>query len=161
MRTGVCGCGCGRQTKRVNRTIASRGLRRGDYQRFILGHYNRAPHRYPMRGGIRVHRARAETALGRPLRRGEEVHHANGDKTDSTGPLVICQGRSYHFLLHARMRIRAAGGNPDVHKLCGRCKSLKPRSEFNRNKSAYDGLVNTCRDCTRAANAMYRKAVCQ
>jgi hypothetical protein len=145
-------------TKPVSRTIAARGLKPGDYQRFVVGHYQRSASRYPMRAGERVHRSRAEAALGRPLRRGEEVHHASGIKTDALGPLVICQGRSYHFLLHARMRIRAAGGNPNTEKICSHCQVVKPRSEFNRNRVAHDGLSASCRICTRAANAEHRRA---
>lgn len=34
-------------------------------------------------------------------------------------------------------------------KLCRRCSSVKLHSEFNKNKTARDGLQKYCRDCTR------------
>lgn len=34
-------------------------------------------------------------------------------------------------------------------KLCRNCKSLKLKTEFNKNKTASDGLQKYCRDCTK------------
>lgn len=64
-----------------------------------------------------------ESALGKRLPLGAEVHHFNEDKCDnSRGNLVICQDRAYHKLLHMRRRAAMACGHPDW-RLCGRCKS--------------------------------------
>lgn len=38
-------------------------------------------------------------------------------------------------------------------KRCSKCKELKPRSEFNRNRSKKDGLQDRCRPCHRADDA--------
>ena len=69
---------------------------------------------------IRLHIERAEKALGKPLPPGAVVHHADGTKGDDA-PLVICQDQGYHGLLHRRMRIVRAGGNPNTDSLCREC----------------------------------------
>ena len=66
---------------------------------------------------------RAENAFGGPLPPGVEVHHADGSKA-ADAPLVICPDRAYHRLLHVRMRVQAAGGNPNTQRICSRCKQL-------------------------------------
>lgn len=64
----------------------------------------------------------AERALGHPLPRGAEVHHADGDPANNApANLVICPSRRYHLLLHTRMRARDTCGNPDWRH-CVHCK---------------------------------------
>jgi hypothetical protein len=84
---------------------------------------------YRFRLLTRLHRFRAEKALGKPLPLKAIVHHADGSKADDA-PLVICQDAAYHALLHARMRIKAAGGNPNTDRICVFCRLVKPISEF-------------------------------
>ncbi len=63
-----------------------------------------------------------EQALGRRLRGGEEVHHANQVKNDNRhGNLVACQDREYHMLLHTRQRAFDACGHPDWRR-CVFCR---------------------------------------
>jgi HNH endonuclease len=99
-----------------------------------------------------LHRVRAERALGRPLPAGAVVHHADGSRSD-TAPLVICQDDIYHRLLHSRMRIVAAGGNPNTDSICWSCRSVKPREDFCLNAKRLIGVNNRCKACAATAKA--------
>lgn len=43
----------------------------------------------------------------------------------------------------------------DLTKMCCRCREVKFRSEFYRNKGRPDGLQTICKDCTKAQNAKW------
>lgn len=98
--------------------------------------------------GAFLHQIRAERALGKPLPPDARVHHADGSKADDA-PLVICQDDAYHFQLHARMRIKAAGGDPWADKICSRCQTVKARTAFGVNRWYFDGLDVYCAPCRR------------
>lgn len=111
----LCECGCGAETQIAARSDAAKGWKKGCPKRFLLGHQGRVQWSKPVIKGYRMavgrkrqtlHRRRAELALGKPLPRGAEVHHADGSKGDNAPLLVICQDRAYHMLLHKRMRDR-------------------------------------------------------
>lgn len=147
----LCECGCGRE-----RNTKYPGVR------FIRGHQNRGArrkavlktYRSEMRDGqqMHVHRKRAEQALGKTLPSKAVVHHADGSISDDA-PLVICQNQAYHRLLHARMRVKAAGGNPNTDKVCSDCGLVKPKAAFYQVSRSSDGYFNYCRDCTRVHNS--------
>lgn len=63
-----------------------------------------------------------EAVLGRKLKGGELVHHANGDETDdSNHNLVVCPDHEYHRHLHRRLQAFWACGDPNKVK-CQYCK---------------------------------------
>jgi hypothetical protein len=159
----LCECGCGRPTLALTRTYGK--LRAGDYRRFAQGHNGKTgkaksyPERGPKHDKERVHRLRAEAALGKPLPVGAQVHHADGSKRGDA-PLVICQDQAYHYLLHRRKQIQDLGGDPHRDRLCRACQSLKPFSEFNRHRRESDGLSTVCRLCQRLAlKARYQRRI--
>ena len=101
----------------------------------------------------------AEKALGHFLPEGAEVHHARGkgSEADNRGEnLVICPNRSYHQLLHVRMKIKQRGGDPNLDKICGACGGLKRKTEFTKCRNGRDGLYSECKTCTRARATIYR-----
>ena len=162
MRSGYCECGCGGRTTLAKKTRTSRGDVAGHPVRYKLHHNKKnkptsSMYRQVKHGGrvTTLHRVRAERALGRPLPKGAVVHHADGSKDDDA-PLVICQDERYHKLLHMRMRVKAAGGNPNTDKVCTSCGVAKAKSEFWKHKGYGDGLSQRCRDCSSDANRRYR-----
>lgn len=45
--------------------------------------------------------------------------------------------------------MKSLGGDFINNKLCRNCNTVKLKSEFNKNRSAHDGLQKYCRDCTK------------
>jgi hypothetical protein len=159
--SGLCACGCGEPTTVARKTSTRWGVVKGQPIRFVHGHNARKPgveYRTVVIDGRQreIHRVRAERALGKPLPAGAVVHHADGSRSEHA-PLVICQDRHYHQLLHIRMRVKAAGGNPNTDALCTTCKRAKPRGEFSRSRSRRYGLNAQCKSCVRAYNQQRRE----
>jgi hypothetical protein len=147
----VCQCGCGTLIPAINK--------RREPARFVRGHFKKPllVSRYAERGERRIHVLRAERALGRPLPKGAVVHHADGS-TRADSPLVICQDAAYHKLLHVRMRVRAAGGDPNTQRVCSTCRQPKDFAAFYTRKTIAPGRshqaeaarTTTCKQCVAA-----------
>lgn len=106
---------------------------------------------FPGTGYVLEHAIIVERALGHPLDAKHPIHHVNEGKTDNrNGNLVVCENEAYHRLLHARMRVAKAGGNPNLDKICCRCKKLKPLTDFSIHRSAWNGVYGECRICRSA-----------
>jgi len=158
---GFCQCGCGARTNRKRRQ------RRGEneYYNYLRGHgtrkavldFYRLVKVRNVNGDKRsmlLHRYRAERALGKSLPVNAVVHHADGTKSDMA-PLVICQDSTYHALLHVRMRVKAAGGDPDRDKICCFCHMVKPSTDFHRARATFDGRAQRCKSCENAKARRY------
>lgn len=150
-----CACGCGERASLITHTSRRQGRVKGEYNRFIVGHSSKNKptkgYRYTRPTGSavkKVHRLRAERALGRPLPPLAVVHHADGSMREDA-PLVICENQAYHMLLHRRMRVVHVGGDPNTQKHCPKCDRALPFSEFGFNRCKGDGLRNDCMACRR------------
>ncbi len=139
----LCACGCGRPAPLAVQTNNARNVKKGQPQTYIRGHQGRRevlthyPKVHQGSGTELLHRVRAERALGHPLPPGAIVHHPDKDPENRNARLVILQDNAHHRLIHARMRIKAAGGNPNTDKMCGFCHRPKPLTEFYRGKYNY------------------------
>lgn len=156
----LCDCGCGRPTSLATRDDCRRGNIKGQPQRFVAGHSSKTMRRnvgnYRKRksGGriVAVHTLIATAALGKPLPKGVEVHHFDGNRhNNSNRNLVICESHSYHELLHVRARVLAAGGDPNTQRFCWKCKRL---TDMKTDKPY---RCHVCSDCQRALNKMHHQ----
>jgi hypothetical protein len=155
MTVHLCECGCGQPTKIVRWNHRTKGLVAGQPRRWLFGHHKTGGrkrqavvkgYRRDSRSRQTLHRLRAERALGKPLPPKAVVHHADGTRSEDA-PLVICQDAAYHRFLHRRMRIKAAGGNPNTDLICSDCQQTKPASEFPANRTTPTGHSYHCRVC--------------
>jgi len=97
----------------------------------------------------RIHRIIVERVLGKPLPDGAQVHHVDGNKRNNAhSNLVVCHDAAYHRLLHYRLRVRRAGGNPNTDGVCGCCGLVKPLVQFNRRGAVKHGISSACKSCT-------------
>ena len=151
----LCQCGCGKPTRQYPRTNNIYGHKKGAYMPFLLGHKVPSSYRQVSRtgepGSIALHRLRAEAARGRPLPKGAVIHHPDRDVWNPNARLVVCDSQAYHRLLHARMRVKEAGGNPNTDRICAHCHKVKPIKEFMPNNcvTSRAEYSSNCRECNR------------
>lgn len=93
------------------------------------------------------HRLAMQQKLGRPLRKGETVHHLNGDRSDNRlENLSLFPSHSDHLKSHATFR-------SETHKECSRCHETKTRDQFRLRSSrrpTWDLHRSHCRQCENA-----------
>jgi hypothetical protein len=90
---------------------------------------------------------KAGTLFGRPFPRSAVFIKMSGTK-------IVCEDVSYRALLKSRAAVRLSGGNPNADLICARCRDCKPRTAFNRSRSAR-GFMAWCRECCNAYNRDY------
>lgn len=90
----------------------------------------------------------AEIAFGKPLPKEAVVHHVDENGSNNRNDnLAIFPNRGYHKAIHARLKIKQRGGNPNTQKICAICKSLKSKEDFYKNRCCWDGLAHRCKAC--------------
>lgn len=176
-----CECGCGGIAP-ISK-LTRRGFKKGEPQRFIRGHavrgrfgeksahwkggrvdeghgytYLYKPEHPRLSNGVYVleHILVAEKVLGKPLPIGVEIHHVNEDRADNKpGNLVICQDKTYHKLLHRRLRAYKACGHAGWEK-CWVCKKYDAPGNLKiHNRKIYHA---TCRNEYRRAKKKQEEA---
>ena len=165
---GFCQCGCGQRTRVAPYSDRNRGWVKGQPIRFCHGHNSKGsshpqwkggktncvgyigtlsrnhPRSYP-NGYVLEHILIAERILGKPLPRGAQLHHINGDRSDNRPEnLVICQDYAYHSLLHQRERALKACGHANWRK-CQICKTYDDSKNLTNGKSRIG--INYHRKC--------------
>ena len=161
----LCACGCGHLTRPYSRNDYRYGHVKGEYAPYLRGHkptttYKQVRHPTLPRRCAFVHRLRAECVLGKPLPSRAVVHHPDEDPWNPTARLVVCENQGYHRLLHARMRVKAAGGNPNTDRVCCVCHMTKPFAAFAPTNCATSRAkyMSPCRECDRQAQRRRRAA---
>jgi hypothetical protein len=87
----------------------------------------------------------AETAIGKRLPKGAEVHHVDRNRAnDANTNLVICPSAAYHQLLHRRTEAYEACGHADWIR-CSLCKQYDQPSKIKVYKPSGNKWHPECR----------------
>ena len=108
---------------------------------------------YLLEGSKLQHVVVAEKALGKPIPKGVEVHHVNGNRKDNSGAnLVLCPDRAYHVLLHMRQKALEACGDASKRR-CTYCKQWDDVNSMTIRKSKLQGDEYRHKACHTAYEA--------
>ena len=181
---GLCRCGCGNPTKLAERTSTRKGWIKGQPLRFLPRHFPgvfreenpswrggrkindggyvivlQAGHpRADTNGYVREHVLIAEKALGKPLPKGAEVHHVDGNRANNKNSnLVICPNHAYHNLIHLRMKAKKACGNPNWRK-CEFCQQWDDPNNMLGKPGRSEMYHAVCRNAYRRQRYAERKS---
>jgi hypothetical protein len=157
--SGMCMCGCGRQTPLAKTTQTQRGRVEGEPMRFCKGHglkgkrgsdvpswkggryENSAGYIYAFTpdhpaaskyGYVLEHRLVVERTLGRYLTRGESVHHINGIKDDNRPENLQAMTKREHGLLHNAAYFRKFEATLDPNDLTARRRAAGRKGAAKR-----------------------------
>lgn len=89
-------------------------------------------------------------------------HKKGAELHDTCKPCRVRPPKNTDWALLAanrcRLRVIAAGGNPDTHRICCRCRKVLPFSDFNRRLShKHLGLQTACKNCGNEYRRQLRK----
>ena len=109
-----------------------RRAERGAVKRRVPGWYPDAAG-YIAKANVRQHRYVMERKIGRKLRKSEEVHHLDNDKTNNKPEnLVLCSSHAEHMRLYHPIRVKNGAylictgcGKPRYHPLSKLLRSSK------------------------------------
>ena len=93
-----------------------------------------------------AHIMMAESAIGKKLPAGAQVHHVDGNPSNNDpSNLVVCPDQKYHRLLHRRTDALIASGKPN-YIICRHCRNYDDPEKMRRNGPRSYGH----RDCINA-----------
>lgn len=154
----LCSCGCGKETPISKYNLKNRGYKKGDSQKYILGHDRYTGKIGMCKGyltcrGEFMHKIIAKKIYGE-LPSGSIIHHCNMDKGDNSPENIkVMLGASEHAIEHQRMRAFAESGHADW-KQCVICK--KWDDPENLSKPTKSRRSRRHKECHRMAELIRR-----